>query len=181
VERTVEVAIAVLPGAPPLRKRRTCRDFEAFVIDKLDAAGVPPPGTSWLRAVFSRAVLRNLGKWTLIEFALVLLPLTILGLWPVDGEVDLGIFRLLAYISGIGFIYAFGIIVVPSAVIAVLCFRSSYPGIMHFVPYFATIVWSFPVMLTVGILFGVLLIPQVVATVAIHGLMARHYEKNIDE
>ena len=163
-----------------MRRRRTCRDFEAFVIDKLDAAGVPPPGTSWLRAVFSRATLRNLGKWALIEFALVSLPLLILGLWPVDGEVDSRSFQLFTYVAGMGFIYALGIIVIPSAVIAVLCFRSSYPGIMHFVPYFATIAWSFPVMLIVGILFGVLLVPQVVATVVIHVLMARHYARNID-
>jgi hypothetical protein len=164
-----------------LRKRRTCRDFEAFVIDKLDAAGVPPLGTSWLRAVFSRAVLRNLGKWALIEFVLVPLPLLILGFWPVNGEIDPRSSQLFASIAGMGFLYALGIIVIPSAVIAVLCFRSSYPGIMHFVPYLATIVWSFPVMLTVGILFGMLLVPQVVATVVIHALMARHYARNIDE
>ncbi|MFC3495688.1 hypothetical protein [Glycomyces rhizosphaerae] len=151
------------------------------MIDKLDAAGAPPPRTSWLRAVFSRAVLRNLGKWTLVEFAIVPLPLTVLGLWPVDGEVDSRSFRLLAYVAGMGFIYALGIIVIPSAVVAVLCFRSSYPGIMHFVPYFATIAWSLPVMLTVGILFGTLLVPQVVATVVIHALMARHYKRNIDD
>jgi hypothetical protein len=132
--------------------------------------------------VFPRAVLRNLGKWTLVEFALVPLPLAILGLWPVDGEVDSGVFRLLAYISGIGFIYALGIIVIPSAVVTILCLRSSPPRRMpHYVPYLATIVWSFPVMLTVGILFGVLLVPQVVATVVLHAMMARHYKWNIDE
>jgi hypothetical protein len=51
----------------------------------------------------------------------------------------------------------------------------------HYVPYFATIVWSFPVVLTVGVLFGVLLVPQMVATVVLHVLMARHHKKNIDD
>jgi hypothetical protein len=127
--------------------------------------------------MFSRATLWNLGKWTLIEFALVPLPLLILGLWPVDGEVDLRSSQFLAYLAGVGFLYALGIIVLPSAVVAVLCFQGSYSWLMHFIPYLATLVWSFPVMSSVGILFGMLLVPQVVATVVIHGLMARHYQK----
>jgi hypothetical protein len=52
---------------------------------------------------------------------------------------------------------------------------------MHFVPYFATVVWLIPVVLTFGVLFPLILIPQLVSTAVIHGLMARHYEKNIDD
>lgn len=137
-------------------------------------------GQSWLRAVVSSGFFRNLGKWTLLEFALMPLPLILLGLWPNDGEINTGIFLVIAYVSGVGFVYALGIIIIPSAVISIWRFRSGSPKPMHFVPYFATVIWSIPVMLTVGILFPVVLIPQLVITTVVHGLMARHYEKNID-
>jgi hypothetical protein len=125
-------------------------------------------------------VLRELGIWTLLEFSIMPLPLLILGLWPVHGEIDSRSFQLLASIAGIGFSYALGIIVIPSVVVGIFRFRSSPPRRMHYVPYLATIVWLIAVAPTVGILFGVILVPQVVATVGLHVLMARHYRRNIE-
>jgi hypothetical protein len=122
--------------------------------------------------------LRNLGVWALVEFAIVSLPLSILGLWPIDGEIDLSSASLLLYLAAVGFVPGFAIVVLPCAIVSAWRLKRNPPWRMHFVPYLATGVCAIIIMANTGILFGVVMIPQAVVTLVLHAVMARHYERS---
>jgi hypothetical protein len=121
-----------------------------------------------------REGLRNLGTWALVEFAIVPLPLSVLGLWPSDGEFD----PLLLYLAAMAFLLGFALVVLPCAIVSAWRLKRDPPWRMHFVLYLATGLCLFIMMVNTGMLFGVVAIPQAVVTLVLHALMARHYERS---
>jgi len=131
-------------------------------------------------AAFARPVLRNLGIWTLVEFAFVCLLLSMVALSPVNGKFDRdGFFGMMA-LSGLSFILRLVIVVLPSAIISVWRLKRVPPRRMGYVPYVGTFVCSIALIPFFGVLFILMLVPQVIATVVLHALMARHYRRNIE-
>lgn len=150
-----------------------------MVTGELDAAG-KSPRTSWLRAVFSRTALRNLGIWTLVEFAFVCLLLSMVALSPVNDKFDWHGFHVMVALSGLSFILRLVIVVLPSAIISVWRLKWVPPCRMSYVPYVGTFVCLIALIPLFGVLFILILVPQVAATVVLHVLMARHYRRNIE-
>jgi hypothetical protein len=131
------------------------------------------------RSSLVRQGLRNLGVWALVEFAIVPLPLIILGLWPVDGEINLSSASLLLYLAAVGFVPGFALVVLPCAIVSAWRLKSNPPWRMHFVPYLTTAVCAVVLMPMTGILWGLVVIPQAVVAPVLHFLMARHYKRSI--
>lgn len=125
-----------------------------------------------------RQGLRNLWVWALVEFAIVPLPLLLLGLWPVNGRIDPFLVTLMLYLAALGFVLGFGVVVLPCAIVSAWRLKRNPPSAMHLVPYLATGVCAVAFMPTTGILFGVVMIPQAVVAPVLHGLMARHYQRS---
>jgi hypothetical protein len=130
------------------------------------------------RGSLVRQGLRNLGVWALVEFAIVPLPLIILELWPIDGEIDLSNASLLLYLAAVGFVLGFAVVVLPCAIVSAWRLKRNPPWRMHFVPYLATGVCAVAFMPMTGILWGLVVIPQAVVTPVFHFLMARHYKRS---
>ncbi|MCC3761733.1 hypothetical protein K3N28_01425 [Glycomyces sp. TRM65418] len=106
------------------------------------------------------------------------LPLSILGLWPVNGEIDQFVAGVMLYLAVVGFGFGLAIVVLPCAIASAGRFKRNPPPRMHFVPYLATGVCAFAFMPMTGILWGLVVIPQAVVTPVLHFLMARHYKRS---
>jgi hypothetical protein len=130
------------------------------------------------RGSLVRQGLRNLWVWALVDFAIVPLPLIIIGPWPVGGEINLSSASLLLYLAAVGFVPGLVIVVLPCAIVSAWRLKRNPPWRMHFVPYLATGVCAFVFMPMTGILWGLVVIPQAVVTPVLHFLMARHYKRS---
>lgn len=136
-------------------------------------------GAHWVRRFFSGEFFKNLSMWTLLEFAVVPLPLFLLAMWSGKGggEAYWNGLLLVLYLSGLGFLLGVSVVVLPCAIVSAWRFKFSSVRTLHFVPYLGTAVYAIVAVNLAGILVGLLLIPQIIAAPILHLLMARRFRK----
>ncbi|WP_199038602.1 hypothetical protein [Glycomyces salinus] len=134
-----------------------------------------------LRKFFSGSIFKNLWTWTLVEFAIVPLPLIAIGLIPPkeSGEAFSNEFWPILYLAGGALMVGIVTVILPCAIVSERRFKMNSPKRMHFIPYLGLGVYAVIMIRTMGMLFGLLLVPQFVVVFILHLLMARQYRNRM--